>query len=117
MSLQSVGDAASFAAARFRARPGDDRHVVEDDGDVLYEHRVRKLGTGREPLDVASQIDERALILAVLEARLLHIDWRSRKVRQLAPGDGGRHFTSEGDPAARGERLHSTRMTSDRVMM
>jgi len=76
--------AGTSTAARLGAGPRDDRQLVERDRNVLDEHGVGHVETRRQPLDAASGLRERLLVLAMLRARPLDVDRHARQMGQLA---------------------------------
>jgi hypothetical protein len=70
-------------------RPGtrDHRAFVEDHGGILHEDRIGKLRLFGKLDDFAAERGQGALVFAVLAARPLDIDRRSRYMRQLAPAE------------------------------
>ena len=83
------------SSPRLSAGPRDDGELVEYEGRILDEDRVRQLRSGGQALHLAPEIAERSLVCLVLRPRTCEVDGRSFQVRELAMLDGGRDVTRE----------------------
>src|SRR5579862_9242852 len=109
---QRLDDGGRLAAPRLGARMRNDGDLVEHDGDVLDEHRVRHLIAGREPHDRAADLLQRLLVGTVLAPRRLDIDRLAREMRQLAPHDGRAEIARESHPHGAPRQTPSTTSVS-----
>jgi hypothetical protein len=85
-------------------RPGDDRDLIEHDGEVLDEHGIGQVGRRGHILDAAAESREASPIRLVLPRGEIDIDPHARQVRPGAvvdrradgPGQGNLHWCRSG---------------------
>ena len=97
MRREHFRDRGCLSTPRLGAGPGDDRHFVEHDRDVLDENGIGQVGARVEALDEAAGLEERRLVRAMLHARQLDIDRHAIQVRQLARAERGAHRPGDGE--------------------
>ena len=93
----AAADRVNFRPPRRRARPRDDRQIVEHHRRVLDKHRVGQLRRIRQALDSATKTPQHRLVRVVLRHSARVVDRLTLEMRQLAVLDAGRDRAGESE--------------------
>jgi len=103
---ERLSERGRFAAAGRRSEGQDHRQFIENDGGVFDEHRVRKIGLGRQRNDANAQFAEQLFVSAVLLLGYGQIDGLTIDEGKFAIDDGWADGTGDGCKHSNRKSLH-----------